>query len=56
VFSFVLKDGWTALMKASKKGHLAIATMLVDHGADMKTRTKVSPKRRMRKEGGGEGK
>jgi len=45
-------DGWTAMMYASYKGHLAVAKMLVVHGADLEARdNKVSSKTKDREEG-----
>ena len=41
----LLKNGWTALMIASHQGHLDVAKMLVDHGAEIDARNEVSLKR-----------
>lgn len=37
-----LQEGWTALMAASRKGHLNIVDQLLVHGADLDMRDCVS--------------
>ena len=36
------KDGATALLIASQQGHAAMVKLLLDHGADMKTKVTVN--------------
>ena len=40
--SVSLKGGFIALYKAADNGHLQIVAILLDHGADMEARIKVS--------------
>ena len=37
-----LQDGWTALMKASKAGHMECVQVLLDKGAEVNIHDKVS--------------
>jgi len=37
-----LQDGLTPLVRAVKKGHLEVASLLLDRGADPEARDKVS--------------
>ena len=39
---FSLQDGWTALMKASKAGHIECVKVLLDRGAEVNMQNKVS--------------
>ena len=39
----MLKNGWTALMLASREGHDAIAKMLVEAGAQLNNEDKARP-------------
>ena len=47
----LLKNGWTALMLACDQGHLDVAKMLVECGAEIDARNEVSLKR-IKMEGG----
>ena len=38
----VSQDGWTALHYASREGHMEIARLLVNRGADINMKDKVS--------------
>lgn len=42
LLSFSQNNQWTALMLATRKGHLRIVKLLLDHGADPNAQNDVS--------------